>query len=263
MYTIPVFIAVIGAFLKIDAYNFENPDYNQILANDLEELYSTSHFVNIRDKRDTSNEIDGKCSRRGPKVCCDDMALKKIREGQKEYKNACFKEVVGKDKPDKRPHEAPFDPFDCEKMRQRRSEIVCISQCVGQKNNYIDDDGKIKPYEFEEYMKNKLEDITYLAPVVDKIIAGCVADIKNATMEDEKCKPDGIVSEFCIFKNIQLNCPDDQIKNKEACMKFQKMLKEGQGPPPVGFLPPPDFHGPPPGFHGPPPGFHGPSAALS
>lgn len=52
-----------------------------------------------------------------------------------------------------------------------------------------------------------------------------------------KCKPSGISSEFCLFKQIILNCPDDQMKDKDVCKKMQERLKQGKD-----FFPPPPNH---------------------
>lgn len=79
------------------------------------------------------------------------------------------------------------------------------------------------------------------------IVEKCVNEALNATKNPVKfytegnklCSRSGIVLKHCLFNSIQLSCPADQIKDKNACERFQEKAKKGKdlfdqspGPPP-------------------------------
>ncbi|XP_072387222.1 uncharacterized protein [Diabrotica undecimpunctata] len=230
MYNFAAVYAVL--ILAVNAYEFNNPDYNRIIADDVDNIERELYVPSLRTRREAPT--DEKCPPRKHPLCCGEELIHKLHDDKKESRSACFKEIMGKDN---NPNSIPLDPFDCKSMEERKNNLMCVFQCEGQKNNYIDDDGNIKPEEYGKYIQTQLADVKYLADVQDKIIADCLADIKNATKSTGKCKSDGMVSDFCIFKNIQLNCPEDKIKDKLFCQKMQERLRQGDGRPP--FLPPP------------------------
>ncbi|XP_074027160.1 uncharacterized protein [Leptinotarsa decemlineata] len=243
----PVTYCVLSALLvaSIAAYNFDDPDFNQFLADDLEDVYSSS-YTSPRQRRDEKAVEDDKChpSRRGrPRVCCAEEAMNSIHEEKRDIKRACFKDITGKEKPQRQekrhgPRENLFDPFNCEKVEQHRRDMICIQQCVGQKLNFIDTDGNVKPEDFEKYIKKVLEKKDYLLPLQEKIISTCLEEVKNSTQKaapEDSCTVTAIKLDHCIFKNIQLNCPEDKIKDSKSCSRLQERLKADnfvKGPPP-------------------------------
>nr|ALR72513.1 odorant binding protein 25 [Colaphellus bowringi] len=216
----------------VAAYNFEDTEFNQILANDLEDVYSFT-YSHPRSRRDDKAVEEDKCHppRRGRPLCCAEETMRKLHDDKKEIKRACFKEITGKEKPERpdRHHGPPFDPFSCEKIEQHRRDMMCIQQCVGEKLDYLDADGKPKPEQFEKYVEGIFEKEDYLLPLKDKIVSVCLDEAKNATekVSSDPCKSTGLVLEHCIFINTQLNCPEDQIKDKKMCSKFQDRLRQG------------------------------------
>jgi len=70
--------------------------------------------------------------------------------------------------------------------------------------------------------------------VVEKITSNCLAAAKNATETPIKfsteglkaCNPSGITLKHCLFREIQLSCPADQIKDKTACDRFQDRIQK-------------------------------------
>ncbi|KAG5869739.1 hypothetical protein JTB14_034361 [Gonioctena quinquepunctata] len=246
MNTVVTYCALLAIpVLAVTAYNFEDHEYNQQLADDLEDVYSFS-YSSPRNRRDEKAVEDDKCPppRRGkPPLCCAEKTMSSLHEEKKDIKRACFKEITGKDKPERRekPHGPPgnmFDPFNCEKVEQHRREMTCIQQCVGQKLNYIDADGNVRPEDFAKYIKEALKEEDYLLPLQDKIINSCMEQVKNTTANaneaspKEKCKLTGMVLDHCIFHGIQSNCPKDQIKDEKSCARFQsRNILSGPSPP--------------------------------
>ncbi|CAH1183317.1 unnamed protein product [Phaedon cochleariae] len=232
----------------IAAYDFQDSEFNQILAGDLEDVYTSALLAHPRVRREeNSSSEEEKCRpKRGKSPCCSEEIFKKPSEDDKDVKRVCFKEVTGKEKPEGRPDKhhghfgGPFDPFNCDKVEQFRKDMICIEQCVGQKQNIIDSDGNLKQENFQKFIKNLLSKQPTLAPIADKVVAGCLEEVKNVTSQAQKadpeaaCKPVGIAVRHCLFKQVQLNCPEDQIKDKSSCSKLQERLRKGRD----------DMHGP-------------------
>ncbi|XP_050505491.1 uncharacterized protein LOC126883858 [Diabrotica virgifera virgifera] len=236
MYKIVIFVAVSAVLiLSVNAYEFNNADYNRIIADEIDNFERELYVPSVRTRREAPE--DEKCPPRKHKLCCGEELIHKLHHDKKDSRSECFKQIMGKED---NPNSIPHDPFDCKSIEERQNKFLCVLQCEGQKNNIIDDDGNIKPEEYRKYIQTQLADVEYLADVQDKIIAGCLADIKNASKSSGKCKSDGMVSEFCVFKNIQLNCPEDQIKDKMFCEKMRERLRQENGRPMV--LPPPPPH---------------------
>nr|XP_023015671.1 uncharacterized protein LOC111505137 [Leptinotarsa decemlineata] len=256
----PVTYCVLSALLvaSIAAYNFDDPDFNQFLADDLEDVYSFS-YTPPRQRRDEKAVEDDKChpSRRGrPRVCCAEEAMNSIHEEKRDIKRACFKDITGKEKPQRQekrhgPRENLFDPFNCEKVEQHRRDMI-VSQFLSKTlsnlhinsfpfmsfHSQIDTDGNVKPEDFEKYIKKALEKEDYLLPLQEKIISTCLEEVKNSTQKaapEDSCTVTAIKLDHCIFKNIQLNCPEDKVKDSKSCSRLQERLKAGnfvKGPPP-------------------------------
>nr|AUF72950.1 odorant-binding protein [Anoplophora chinensis] len=240
MNNVVAFCALLVA--TVSAYNFEDPDFNILLSDDLEELSSgVASFSHPRSRRDDEavNDKD-KCHhrKRWGELCCAEDVVAKMRDVEKDLKRECFKEVVGKDKHDK------FDPFNCETMDQRKKQIVCVIECVGKKKDLLDTEGNPKEEEFRSFLKESFSSESWLAALQDKVISTCLDEGKNATAnrdasDSTSCNPAGIKIAHCLHREIQLNCPADQIKDEKSCARLQERLKRRDffhpPPPPGGF----------------------------
>ncbi|KAJ8941164.1 hypothetical protein NQ318_010868 [Aromia moschata] len=269
--------ALLAAAVAVSAYNFEDPEFNLVLARDLEDIYDSyvpySHprlrrdddAVTDDDDKDDKDEKD-KCRpwRRKPKWCCADDVLEKLHDKDKDIRRSCFREITGKDKPDR----PKFDPFRCEDVEKHRKEMICIMQCVGQKHGLykqysgfiffvclccnnpdifqLDGDGNPKEEEFGAFVKQYFGTEPWLAALQDKIISTCLSEGKNGTAAADagSCNPAPAKTAHCLFREIQLSCPAEEIKDEKSCARVRERMKSQ------------DFWGPPP----PPPG---PSDGMS
>ncbi|CAH1977855.1 unnamed protein product [Acanthoscelides obtectus] len=150
-----------------------------------------------------------------------------MHEADRDIKQLCFKEITGMDRPEKPPH---FDPFRCENMEKHRSEINCVFQCVAQKKGLADDSGNVIEDEYMKYVKELLAEAPYMNSMVDKIAQDCLKEADTEEASDGGCNPTAIKLAHCLFRDIQLNCPEDQIEDKQSCEMLQERLKSG--PPP-------------------------------
>ncbi|XP_049822115.1 uncharacterized protein LOC109607480 [Aethina tumida] len=231
--------------LAVTGYNFDDSDFNQLLTRDLEYIYNTvdEPQSNVRNRRDEEAVMPEKCGRRKKKLCCAENVMDSQFEAEKELKRACFKEIVGKDHKDskaEREERGEIDPFRCDRAEKHRKEMTCVSQCIGQKKNVLDEAGNPKDEEFRAIVKEKFAKESWFASLQDKIISTCLAEARNATANADKdkgtCNPAGIKLHHCMFREIQLSCPADQIKDEKSCSRLQERLRRNDLPPP-----PPSF----------------------
>ncbi|EFA03231.1 hypothetical protein TcasGA2_TC013160 [Tribolium castaneum] len=215
------------------AYEFNDPLFNQILANELVELESSA-YPHHRSRRD-EDAVTEKCRPfRKKKLCCAEETFDELHDKDRDFKRECFKQVVGsKDGP------REFDPFRCDKVDKHRRDMTCVSQCVGQKKDVLDKDGNVKEAEFGEFVKETMAKESWFVSIQDKVVSTCLAEARNATAnrdtsDTESCNPAGVKLMHCMFREIQLGCPTEQIKDQKACARARDKIKRHNE-----FLPPP------------------------
>ncbi|KAJ3654616.1 hypothetical protein Zmor_013791 [Zophobas morio] len=229
--TLLIAIAVIAT-----AYDFNDPLFNQILADELEELHSLEdEFQHPRSRRDEEavNLDKDKCRPfRRKSWCCAEETTDALHEKNREIKRECFKKVTGRDKDgkDSRDGKDGFDPFRCDKVEKHRKEMTCVVQCVGQQKGLLDEDGNPKEAEFTALVKETMSKESWFASIQDKVIPTCLAEARNATAnrdtsDTESCNPAGVKLVHCLFREIQLGCPAEQIKDQKACNRVRDKIK--------------------------------------
>ncbi|KAJ8920820.1 hypothetical protein NQ315_015610 [Exocentrus adspersus] len=224
----------------VTAYNFEDPEFNAILADDFEEFSNSATFLHPRSRRDEEAVTEKeKCHHhhRRQHACCAADLMKKIHGEDADLKRECFKETAGKDKLEK------GDPFSCKELERRKERITCVMQCVGQKMGILDSQGDPKEEEFESSLKESFSSEPWLASSQDKVISTCLDEGRNATANRDAadtttCNPAGVKIAHCLYREIQLNCPAEQIKDEKACSRIRDRIRGRDF-----FQPPP----PPPG----------------
>lgn len=86
---------------------------------DLSESYdSFSHLRRRRDEEAVNDKDKCHHRKRWGELCCGEDVVHKVRDAEKDLKRTCFKEIVGKDRPEK------FDPFSCESMENRKKQFT-------------------------------------------------------------------------------------------------------------------------------------------
>nr|AIX97131.1 odorant-binding protein 8 [Rhyzopertha dominica] len=179
-----------------------------------------------------------KCRRRfRPKVCCGEEVFAELHHSDE--KRECFREIVGKDKDTRGP---PPDPFKCEGRGKFRKNMMCVMNCVAKKKNLIDDDGNIKEDAIKSLFKSKFTDPAWTTELQDKIISTCMNEAKNPppmpkddANEQNECNPSLMVFSHCLFKEVQMQCPNEVITDQKSCERFRERVKNGDDmmmPPP-------------------------------
>ncbi|CAD7006054.1 unnamed protein product [Ceratitis capitata] len=115
----------------------------EYLFKELQSLYDEDDVSHVHTQRTRREAIDSKeCDKRSWKKdmhCCKDSnangeQLALFRSVKKE----CIAELKGE------PADDAFNPFDCEKMKQVKEQMICISECIAKKLKSLDEEGELK-----------------------------------------------------------------------------------------------------------------------
>lgn len=82
------------------------------------------------------------------------------------------------------------------------------------------------------YVKDNFKE-SWLVSHLDTIITKCLGEARNATAnrskdDAESCNPAAIKGAHCLFREIQMNCPEEKIKDIKTCSKFRERIKKRQ-----------------------------------
>lgn len=74
---------------------------------------------------------------------------------------------------------------------------------------------------------------SWFGSIQDKVISTCLSEAKDAadnrdTTNSEACNPAGLKLAHCMFREIQMNCPTEEIKDQKSCDKLKEKLKRKQ-----------------------------------
>lgn len=99
----------------------------------------------------------------------------------------------------------------------------------------MDSSGNILKDKFKDYVESNYEE-SWLD--TDKIVSTCLAEIQTAVDKSDKkeCNPSGLTGAYCLFREVQMKCPDDEIVDKKSCAKFRDRVKKFGDPGSVGVL---------------------------
>lgn len=95
----------------------------------------------------------------------------------------------------------------------------------------VDSNGNVKADTLRDGMKETLGKVQWLTPILDKVIPKCVEEANKAAQErkandPESCNPSAIKMVHCMFREVQLNCPADQIKDEKSCNRLRERLQK-------------------------------------
>nr|AKI84374.1 OBP16 [Holotrichia parallela] len=206
------------------AYDFSDAYFNQLLTKEFDDLtLSESSIAHPRARRD---DEAAKCHHKH-KFCCAEDLLFELYDKIRDMKKECLKEVTGKEF-----HGGP--PFTCEELEQRKKEMICVAECMGKKKGVLDADGNIKEEELKKSVKESMSGLDWFQPLMDDVITKCIAEAKEAADKREAggCNPSDLKLVHCFFKEIQLSCPADQIKDQARCDALRESVKKHDFPPP-------------------------------
>ncbi|KAF5273569.1 hypothetical protein FQR65_LT04567 [Abscondita terminalis] len=229
-------------------YDFQDPYYNQVLAADIQELENATQYeedteeLHSRRRRavlasttikPTATPAKETCRPISYSPCCD-VKETDTTPREQEYRKTCYKEIFGKKDDNKTTGKTTrtsvYDPFNCDKINKIRNDILCMGQCVAQKTKMADPEGNLVTTGLTKYLTDKYAG-TWVASMAKTISTKCMKQVQEATAYFNKNKAAGTcnpaISElaFCFYREIQMNCPADQIQNPKRCDSFKSYAK--------------------------------------
>jgi len=219
------FTILIATLVALTAgYDFKDSDFNEYLLEDLKALNDQIRDP-IRVRRDTAVEAD-KCSHHDKDHHCCKTEHFASHESFREIKKECYKEVVG----DK---EEAFDIFNCDKLKEIKENVYCVSECVSKKFELLDDKSELKREALIEKLKKKFGDEKWKVDITEATVDKCLAEIKKLEAEDKeehKCKPHSLRMGHCMWKEFVKACPKEKQTDSPKCIKLREKIEKNDEP---------------------------------
>nr|USF20781.1 odorant-binding protein [Lasioderma serricorne] len=150
-------------------------------------------------------------------MCCAKDEIHGLMTKNREAKKACFDEFMG----DLRG--LPPDAFQCENVMELKKRAICVGQCYAQKLGIIDSQGDVNKDGLKDFLKENLK-MDWFEPLIEEVAEKCSAEANGEQDEEAMCKPNGMKLMHCIFTEVQLRCPDNEIEDKEMCSKLRNFI---------------------------------------
>lgn len=94
----------------------------------------------------------------------------------------------------------------------------------------VDEDGNIKEKELLEHFKNELGSEEWFFSLIEAAFPKCMEQAKTDFTKDTEdplsCNPVSIKLHHCIWRELQLTCPDDKITDTKTCSKIREKIKK-------------------------------------
>ncbi|KAK5645615.1 hypothetical protein RI129_004079 [Pyrocoelia pectoralis] len=108
-----------------------------------------------------------------------------------------------------------------------RNEVSCYLNCLALKYHLVNDDGCVQLENVVKHMSD-VYDGTWIGNITSSIATNCYKETEQGCADYLKNKPENTCNptfrkyNWCIYKEIQNNCPKDKIKNEERCKRFKE-----------------------------------------
>lgn len=139
----------------------------------------------------------------------------KIKEG-------CVKKIFGI----KSLNVQDFDHFDCQEMKELKSKIICVGQCVASEANLLLKNGRFDVYALRDFVKSKVGQVEWQRIAVDKILDKCIAEANDGEKGGE-CSLVPLKVTYCIWEQFIKSCPVDSHSRSYECQKIRSILSDG------------------------------------
>ncbi|XP_004522983.1 uncharacterized protein LOC101461967 [Ceratitis capitata] len=219
--------------LGVNAYDFDDSAFNEYLFKELQSLYDDDDVSHVHTQRTRREAIDSKeCDKRSWKKdmhCCKDSnangeQLALFRSVKKE----CIAELKGE------PADDAFNPFDCEKMKQVKEQMICISECIAKKLKSLDEEGELKRDVILEGLRAQIGDAQWKIDAVEGYVDTCLAVVKEKREQREKdgestegCSRSPLTFHGCMWRQFWKGCPAELRVDSPKCNKLRERVTNG------------------------------------
>nr|AGZ04927.1 odorant binding protein 8 [Laodelphax striatellus] len=238
--------AVLAACLLLAtayAYDFSDPYFNEHLQSAMEEIMEEEMLSIGRVQRDADQgqEVADeyfKCKHRNLKTCCGKINLmKNYGDKGKIYGKQCYEEVVSAFKSNSSStaddDDSMMDMFSCEKVKMIKLKHICVHECIGKKTKILKEDGSLNAEEIKQYAREYMFNEEWSKELGEKALDKCLTQTYNSVtkMLDEyeiKCNPTSVQFHHCLWKEIEMTCPESKVDLKAKCVRLRERLRKQQ-----------------------------------
>lgn len=137
----------------------------------------------------------------------------------KQMRAECVDEIIG----DEAIEEMSFDPYDCEKMNKMKSDMICVSECIARKANFIDDEGAMNKTAVLAAVKASVKNTEWKLAAAEEIVNKCFTETKDVEESDE-CNALPMKISYCIWGEFTKSCPEELQINSKKCQKIREHI---------------------------------------
>lgn len=89
----------------------------------------------------------------------------------------------------------------------------------------MDNEGNVVEESYLKALRTKLSNTPWLLDIIEEALPKCLEEAKQAERKKgEQCSPVPFKITMCLYKEIQFNCPADEIKDVKLCNLFRERL---------------------------------------
>uniref|UniRef100_A0A146L276 Uncharacterized protein n=1 Tax=Lygus hesperus TaxID=30085 RepID=A0A146L276_LYGHE len=237
-------IAVSACF----AYDFSDPEFNRIIDDELldvvegkDMLLRTRRDVDDEDERSAGYEQDegedptglpsdpsdhhkgGHCKKHH-KSCCGKTPLPISlgqhgkNESMRSTGSECFEEVDAK-LGNKTSWESDMDPYNCEKVKRMKKRHYCLHECKAKKLGVANEEGVLDFPKVKDLLLSRVNE-TWQKDILGQAADTCANSKFDQTWKDDteeyKCNPQAIQFKHCVWKQVEMKCPEEHQNTGEV-----------------------------------------------
>nr|AGO81737.1 odorant-bindingn protein 4 [Nilaparvata lugens] len=163
--------------------------------------------------------------------------MKNYGDKGKIYGKQCYEEVVSAFKTNSSStaddDDSMMDMFSCEKVKMIKLKHICVHECIGKKTKILKEDGSLNPEEIKQYAREYMFNEEWSKELGEKALDKCLSQTYNSVtkMLDEyeiKCNPSSVQFHHCLWKEIELTCPESKVDLKAKCVRLRERLRKQQ-----------------------------------
>ncbi|XP_046414223.1 uncharacterized protein LOC124176686 [Neodiprion fabricii] len=220
---------------------FSSDEFDEFFRDEFDQISTRVRRSSEMEKGRDTAQGDGEKKKKPRRSCCGENDDLKILwgDGVRDIKKECFDqakkatEVVRKAR-----MMEEYEGFI--HGNRTKEEYICAVQCIGQKKEVLDHMGNVMKESMGEYVKNTYSSEPWKAEIADQVLEKCFAEtqkpsegevsmdngaVTNGRSVQAKCNKNGIAFIHCLWREMQLNCPADKLRESRKCNRLRERLR--------------------------------------
>ncbi|XP_025425481.1 uncharacterized protein LOC112694263 isoform X2 [Sipha flava] len=188
---------------------------------------ASDHHRRGKELLDTEDSDFFRCKQATRKSCCGkENSLKRFGDKDKKAADECYAEVAEKfAKVSVAPKQ---DLFSSEAVKITKKKQFCLHECIGKKNQLLLEDGSLNKTFINEYAMKSIFKEQWQKQVGQKALDKCLGETYipwPAEETENRCNPEYVQFQHCLWLEYESNCPNDQRKVSKKCEKTRNRYR--------------------------------------